>query len=187
MPETKISGCGGVTVPVIAKLNGFSSGSLLLKLICPLKVPTQSVRRARVKVSNSPGSSDETSPSMRSKRLGRLKKLRESDVVPSLRTVKVRCGPGWPCSTVPKSVWSVRFGVESPSIISTPLPVTATSDSEKGVTVPVTAKLNGFSSGSLLLKLTSPLNVPLEMVLNWTIKLSDSPGARDVLRDSTIL
>ena len=48
-------------------------------------------------------------------------------------------------------------------------------------TVPVTLKLKGFSSASLLLKLIWPDLVPVTAVSSRTVKVSLAPGARLVL------
>src|SRR5207248_2229212 len=95
-------GLVSTTAPVIGKLNGFSSGSLLLMLMLPLLVPSKLVLISTVKLSDAPGSNDATSPSVTEKPAGRLTEPSVSALPPSLRTVKVTDGGAELGSTVPK-------------------------------------------------------------------------------------
>ena len=75
---------------MIEKLNGFSSPSLLMKLICPLFVPVLVVSSRTVKVSELPGAIELESPSTRLNPVGKVSPEVVSVEPPSLRTVKVR-------------------------------------------------------------------------------------------------
>ena len=106
-----------VTVPVMRKLYGFSSLSLLLKLMSLVKLPILVVLSWIVNVSDPPGAIDGERPSTREKPVGRFTEPRLNVALPLLTTVKVRCTGAPPCATLPKSVPLLLLGEMSPSAI----------------------------------------------------------------------
>ena len=116
LPSTATSGAvGTVTVPVILKLNGFSSLSLVSKLICPLFVPATAVSNRTVTASVSPGARLLGVLSVTVKPVGALTAPNVRATLPSFRTTYVRVTAAPPCVTLPKSVPLTELGVVSPS------------------------------------------------------------------------
>ena len=163
LPNTMISGAGTITVPVMRKLNGFSFESFVLKLTSPVFVPLVVVSRRTVNVVVPPTATLAAGCAVTVKPVGAVTVPSVKAALPSLRTVNVRLIVAPPWSADSNCVWSDVLGEASSSAMLTSLPSTTIS----GVgmtTVPVMRKLNGFSFESFVLKVTSPIFVPLVAV-----------------------
>ena len=141
LPSTTISG-GVATMPRIWKLNGFSSESLVVKLISPDFVPAVEVSSRTVNVVVPiPAATFVAGCVVTVKPVGAVTDPSVKAAPPSFRTVNVRLSAVPPCTTVPKSVLSNVVGVVSPSAILIELPSTMISGLG-GTTAPLIWKLN---------------------------------------------
>ena len=108
------------TDPKILNLNGFSSTSFVLKLICPDLAPDAPASRRTVKVSNPPEVITADRPSTMVNPAGTTRPLVCKFALPSFLTVNIRVATPPPTVTLPKSATEPACAV-LPSMMFVPV------------------------------------------------------------------